>query len=133
IISMGRGTTVVRASGRNVSIINGEVYVDGKKVTGSEDSGSESGASDRPDELEILVPNSYRGGLSLNYEDGSKITLDNWQGGDLSFSSSGGDNLQAGNLTNLSSFVIQSTGSGDFNIDAVETKTFMATKTGSGD
>jgi len=63
--------TKVELGGGNVDIggsvsDNDEVCVsvEGKKVTDSQDSNSQSSASNVPDKLEILVPKSYRGGLS---------------------------------------------------------------------
>jgi len=58
---LGGGSLVI---GGSLSIINDEGSVDGKKVTDSEESSRKSSASNGPDKLEILVPNSYRGGLS---------------------------------------------------------------------
>jgi hypothetical protein len=115
-----------------ISIINGEVLVDGKKSPGSDGSTSQ-GSSSGPDKLEVVVPNSFRGGLDLEYAHTSQVELDNWQGGTVSFSSRGSGKLHCGPLAGLSSFVLQSTGSGSIRIEAVETQSFTVTKVGSGD
>ncbi len=131
VISGGSGRTVVNAGGRNVSIINGEVWVDGKKVTGGGEEPASAPSSSGPDKLEVVVPNSFRGSLRLNYEDGSTVDLDKWQGGDVSLTSAGAKRLKTGRLMELHSFVMQGTGGGDAEFDEIGTQTFMLTKTGS--
>ncbi len=132
----GRGIVDSKAvviAGNNYGFINvGEVYVNGKKVTAGEPT-NPSGPPRGPDKLEIIVPNAYKGSLRLTYMNGSEIDMDNWEGDDVSFSSVAGGDLKAGRLTSLSAFVLQSSGSGNFTIEMIETETFTATKTGNGD
>lgn len=133
VINIGHSKAVVIA-GNNYGFINaGEVYVNGKKVTAAGEPTNQSGPPKGPDKLEIIVPNAYKGSLRLKYMNGSKIDMDNWEGNDVSFSSVAGGDLKAGRLTSLSTFALQSSGSGNFIIEMVETGTFTASKTGSGD
>jgi len=132
VISTGRGTTVVRAGGRNVSIVNGEVWVDGKKVTGSEESSSDAKSND-PDKLEIIIPNTYRGSLDLSNAGDGNVDLDCWQGGNFTVSLSGCGDLKAGRLSDVSAVNLHSSGTGDIEIESLASQSFQSALTGTGD
>jgi hypothetical protein len=132
VISTGRGTTMVRAGGRNVSIINGEVWVDGKKITSSEEPDSEGKPTD-PDKLEIIVPNSYRGSLDLTNTGDGNVDIDSWQGGNFTLSLSGCGDLNAGRLNDVSAVNLHSSGTGDIEIESLTSQSFLAALTGTGD
>lgn len=83
--------------------------------------------------LEVIVPENFSGGLTINYEGGSKILVDYWHEGDLFIASYKGGLITCGHLTSLSSFVLQVTGAGDLDIESIETDSFVASKSGNGD
>lgn len=130
-ISVGRGGSVSNMSinGQNITIKNDEIWVNGKRVDG----GATGDSDAAPDELLVLVPKSYRGGLRLSYENGSTVVIDGWQGGDVSIDSQGGGMLKAGDFSDLTSLDLLSFGGGDFHFGRVGARTFMANKTGSAD
>ncbi len=123
---------MVRAGGRNVSIINGEVWVDGKKITSSEEPDSEGKPTD-PDKLEIIVPNSYRGSLDLTNTGDGNVDIDSWQGGNFTLSLSGCGDLNAGRLNDVSAVNLHSSGTGDIEIESLTSQSFLAALTGTGD
>lgn len=127
VISCNRGRTVVNACGSEESMTSIEVR--GGSTTQPMSVPSNSG----PDRLEVVVPNTFRGNLSLNYEGGSTVDLDKWQGGEVAITASGADSLKAGPLMGIDSFVLQCTGGGDFEFEEIYTKSFRVAKTGSAD
>ncbi len=125
-------STVLSSRGRCVSIVGGEVWVDGKKVTDSEPSGAESKSCD-PDRLEIKVPHSYRGSININNAGNGKVEIDCWQGGDFTLGMSGCGDLKVGRLDGLNYVSLRSSGTGDIDIESVCARNFHALLTGTGD
>lgn len=83
--------------------------------------------------LEVIVPEDFKGGLTLNYEGGSKVVVDYWHEGDLFVAGYQGGRIICGHLSSLSSFVLQVTGEDNLDIESIETASFVASKSGSGD
>lgn len=121
-VSIGQNASI-QAGDRNVSIMDGEIYVDGKKV------GRDNQANCGPDRLEVVVPTLYRGGLSISAV-GSEINLDFWQGSEISLHLSDGG-LTAGNISLNGSCTVSSSGSGKLSFEKIEASSLHLHKGGS--
>lgn len=129
--------TVINSGGRHVRMEGNDVWIDGKKVTGvsddSDDSGKDESATPEPDRLELVVPLSFRGGLQLTNSGSRDVSVDCWQGGDISVTLNGSGDFKAGNLQELAAATLRCTGSGDIKINLLNGNSVQASMAGSGD
>lgn len=126
-----------------VRIVGEDVLVDGKNVT----------VLFSGDELEVIVPEAFRGDLIIFNEGSDEVTIDRWNGGNVELKSTGSGDFTGGELIGLEHFRITQEGSGgntftrvdardvevshvrgNFEVPSVSaSKSFKLTVTGSGD
>ncbi len=135
-VSMGssRGKTVINSGGKSISIVNGDVFINGKKVDEPDSEQSEAAGEKTkdPDELEVIVPGSYAGDLSLDVRGVAEVTIDSWRCDTLYFSSSGCGNIKTGPLE-ASSFGFSCSGTSDLFSKGLKTRVAKVTISGTGD
>jgi hypothetical protein len=107
--------TVIEAS--RVQVSNGEVRIDGNVVKPIFEG----------DQLEVIVPANFTGSLSVNNHGSDEVTIDDWKGGSLSLTSTGGGDFKGGYLSGLSSLTIDIEGNGAVDFGAIEADNFSAT------
>ena len=91
-------------SGNSIGCTNGEVYINGKKVSTAGDADKESTDTDV---LEVVLPLSFRGGLDLNASNcmnSGDVHLDGWKGGDVTFRTGLGHLEASGPLVDIGNF-----------------------------
>jgi hypothetical protein len=131
------------------AILNGKVYalpeqmgglqstkdgliVGGKKMdplAGSDVPGDCGGTSDL---LEVIVPDSYSGNLTIGASSDSHISLANWRGGDLKITMLGSSRLEAGMLKDLNKASIDIRGTASARIGDVAAKVLVTNVDGTG-
>lgn len=79
------------------------------------------------DELELTIPDGFCGSLSVLNEGVGDVTIDEWNGGNLSLESSGGGDFSCGDLNALQSLTIKVAGVGSTNLGRVESDSFSGT------
>lgn len=107
--------TVIESS--RVQVSNGEVRIDGNVVKPVFEG----------DQLEVIVPVNFTGSLAINNRGSDEVTIDDWTGGSLSLTSTGGGDFKGGYLSGLSSLTIDIEGNGAVDFGAIEADTFSAT------
>jgi hypothetical protein len=134
------------------AVVNGKVYLfpsgpirgismgkDGVKVgdksvdpvPGSETAGGCKGGETQ-DIVEIQVPPTYKGNLTIGLARDSAAKIDGWTGGALSCTMMGTSALTAGNLKSLAKTVVDVRGDGKADISDVSTKVLVANVAGNG-
>lgn len=85
------------------------------------------------DQLEIIVPITYRGGIQLQNDGGGEINfLNGWLGGNVSIKSS--VDIRSENvLRDIGAFSVSQNGSGDFHINQIQSSEFRYARSGAGE
>jgi len=116
---------------RNLQVKDGVVTVNGRQLeplAGSDVPGDCTG----PDVLQVTVPESYAGGLTLACQGGSGVTIDSWTGGSLVASLNGSSTLSADTLKGLEKAAIDVNGDGKARIKTLASRAFVANINGAG-
>jgi hypothetical protein len=87
---------------------------------------------DGPDALEIIVPESFSGGLMLGIGNDSNATIDSWSGGKVEATIVGNASLSAGSLKSLDKAVLDVRGAGKAEVGDLSTKVLVANISGAG-
>jgi hypothetical protein len=113
----------------SLKVENGVVTINGKKLEPLSGSASPGVG---PDTLEIAVPQSYAGGLSIASQGSSSIDIDEWKGGPIEANLGGSSTLTAGNLSKLERIYINVSGTGNAEVNNLNTKVLVANIDGRG-
>lgn len=116
---------------RSLKVKDGVVTVNGRKLEplpGSDVPGNCTG----PDQLEIIVPERYGGGLIISCRGASRVAVDRWTGGNFVASLSGTADFAAETLKGLEKAVIDINGDSKARIKSLASKAFVANINGAG-
>ncbi len=115
----------------SLKIESEQVIINGNKLEplkGSDVPGSCIG----PDVLDVVVPDSYSGGLIVSCHGSSEVVIDSWSGGSVLLSLHDSSSVVAGKLNGLSKAVVDIDGLGKAELKAVTTKALVANINGGG-
>jgi hypothetical protein len=127
----GRSVVGRRISGGNISIINGEVFVNGRRISDQDNASTEPPQD--PDVVEVVVPTGFSGGLDLTVGGIVNGSIDSWRGGNASFNFSGQGKIEAGPLTELTAFIYNGSGTAKLIVEKVDTQVAIISVSGTGD
>lgn len=109
---------------RNLQVKDGVVTMNGKPLEplpGSNVPGPCTG----PDQLKVVVPAQYKGGLTLLLHGSSRADVDSWSGGEFKAVLVDDARLTAKKLVGLDKVVLDHRGKGSIAVNGLESKTFV--------
>lgn len=116
---------------RSLKIESGQVVINGRKldpIPGSDVPGPCTG----PEVLDVQIPDSYKGGLTLSSHGAAEVQVDSWEGSKIVLLIHGTSSVEMGKVSGLAKLVIDIEGQGKARVKAVSTKALVANINGAG-
>lgn len=138
-VQCGSGSNSINVSGNNncvfsgisgsVTVIGGRTIVAAGNSVNDATKGFDT-ESGEVDVIEIVVPRSYRGRISIKSSGDSIVNLDGWKGGAVTILDSGRGKYAGGSFEELDFFKLESSGAGTYDFDQIESNLIVVEKTG---
>lgn len=107
------------------------VFVNGEKLLPLKGNG-EPKLDGEADSLQVIVPDSYAGGLSIGCAGKSEVKLSGWKGSDIQLTLVGDSTISTGQLSAINKAVVDNRSTGRADIGGLNAKVFVANLQGKG-